>query len=315
MNKEDLLRKRWEGQEKLISKIIELLRKKDESWPLLLDNFDFVGEVKHGRDLRGIPLADQDLRSIVFNNVDLRYSDLRGSDLCGADLETADIRGARLEGIRVDESTDWGTYFAWFIKKRKKSMSLLKYIWSQRIYRYFGYKGKIFSERIAKSKSDFREVKKIYRALRVAYRIVDPTAADYFLYRENHCELISLHPWWHPANWFGYFWEKFSCTGTAPLRILSFLLAFIFVCAFAYYIVPDGIIRESGNNVQGIHSYGEALYFSIITYTSLGYGDFHPNLETRSGQILKCLCSFEAIVGIISIAIFAAIFLRFMSKE
>jgi len=315
MNKEDLLRKRWEGLESVIPKIVESLRNNDDSWPSLIKNIPFVEEVQNGKDLRGISLAKQDLRLIVFKDTDLRYSDLCGSDLRGTDFETADLREACLDDIRVDETIDWGTYFAWFIKKRRKSMSWVKYFWTQRIYRYLGYKGKIYSERIAKSKDDFREVKKIYRALRVAYRSVDPTAADYFFYRENHCELVSLHPWWHPANWIGYIWEKSSCSGTAPLRALLLLLTFIFACAFAYYRVPNGIVRESGNCVQGIHSYGEAVYFSIITYTSLGYGDFHPNLDARAGQILKYVCSLEAIIGIISIGIFAAIFLRFMSKE
>jgi hypothetical protein len=314
MSNGEWLRKRWEGREIIVSHILKLLRKRDNSWPSLIKDIPFVGEVPNGRDLRGLSLAGLDLRSILFKYTDLRYADLRGSDLRGTDFETADLRESCLDDIQVDETTDWGTYFAWFISKRWESMSWAKFVWTQRIYRYLGYKGKIFSERIAKTKSDYKEVKKIYRALRVAYKEKDPTTADYFFYRENHCELVSLHPWWHPANWFGYLWEKISCSGTAPLRTLLILLAFIFVCAFLY-CVPDGIVRQSGNSIQGIHNYGEAVYFSIITFTSLGYGDFHPNLDAKAGQILKYVCSFEAIIGIISIGIFTAIFLRFMSKE
>ena len=315
MSKEELLKKRWEGKEKLISKLIGLLQINDDSWPSLLKDIKFVDEAKNRRDLRGIPLVGKDLRSIAFRDTDLRYSDLRGADLCGADFETADLRGSRLDDVKVDESTDWGTYFAWFIEKRKKSQSKIKYILTQLIFRYFGYKGKIYSERIARGKEDFREVLKIYRALRIAYKSVDSTAADYYYYRENHCGIVSLYPWWHPIKWLGFLWEKLSCSGTAPLRTLFLLLMFILICAFIYYYIPSGIVRESEKIILGFNNFGEALYFSIITFTSLGYGDFHPNLDSSGGQILKYICSLEAIVGVISIALFAAIFFRFMSKE
>ena len=320
MSNEEWLRKRWEGREKIVSRILELLRKRDDSWPSLIKEIQFTDEVPNGRDLRGVFFKGQDLRLVAFKDADLRYSDLCGSDLRGADFETADLRGAQLDDILVDEETDWGTHFAYFKKKRKQTMPRLKYIITYYLTRFFGYKGKIYSERKAKTKGDFLEAQKVYDGLRRAYknRNVDPTAADYFYYRENHCGLIVQYDWWHPATWIGYLWEKFSCTGTAPLRVFLILAIFIAICASIYLYVPDGIVRESADvsaGVLGIRSYGEALYFSIITFTSVGYGDFHPNMDSENGQIMKYICSMEALVGIISIALLAAIFLNFMSKD
>jgi len=204
-------------------------------------------------------------------------------------------------------------------------MPKTKYLVTYLMTRFLGYKGKIYSEEVAKTKEDFFEAQKVYDGLRKAYknRNADPTASDYFYYRENHCGLKANYSQWHPMTWIGYLWEKFSCTGTAPLRVLLILGVFIILCALCYQLVPNGIVRESNDLASfssnpkfvSIRSFGEALYFSIITFTSVGYGDFHPNLESRSGQWMKYVCSLEALVGIISIALLAAIFLKFMSKD
>jgi hypothetical protein len=336
LEKEKKYKKRWSEEKKLISEIINCLKKKDDSWTTLIKNMKYVNELKGRNDLRGIPLEGKNLESVIFRNIDLRYSnlrntnlsnavfenvDLRYSDLSGAnlhntDLRTADIRGAKLENIKVNEGTDWGTHFAWFIKKRKKSQTLIKFFLTQRIIRYLGYKGKIYSEKLAETQEDYRSVKQIYRSLRTAYRVIDPTAADYFFYREFHCELFSLHPKWHPSFWFGILWEKFSCAGTAPLRAFLIIIAFILVCALLYLWVPNGIVRNvDQNNIEEIKNFGEAIYFSFVTFTSLGYGDFHPNHDSIEGQWLKALCCAEAIIGVLSLALFVAIFFRFMSKR
>lgn len=328
------LKERWIDKEDLIVQIIGCLKNHDNSWSTLIKDLQYIEEIDNHRDLRGIPLANYDLKAVSFKNISLRYADFTGADLeealfhhvdlrnsnlsgtklNNADLQTADLRGAILEDIQVNEDTDWGTSFARFIQKRKRTQSRLKFILTQRIIRYFGYKGKIYSESLSKTKEDYRATQQVYRAIRIAYRNIDSVTADYFSYREFHCELV-LHPWWHPAKWVGILWEKISCSGTSPARLFLFVIFSIYVWAFIYFITPEGIIRSTPEGYVPLNDFGEALYFSIITFTSLGYGDFHPNHDSVIGSYLKYICSLEALAGIISLALLIAVFLRFLSKD
>ena len=61
----------------------------------------------------------------------------------------------------------------------------------------------------------------------------------------------------------------------------------------------------NGNGVVGANSLWECIYFSIVTATTLGYGDYQP-----TSGIFQGLASFEAIFGTFMWAAFIAIFVR-----
>lgn len=44
MSNEEWLRKRWEGREKIVSRILELLRKRDDSWRSITKEIQFTDE-------------------------------------------------------------------------------------------------------------------------------------------------------------------------------------------------------------------------------------------------------------------------------
>ncbi len=72
---------------------------------------------------------------------------------------------------------------------------------------------------------------------------------------------------------------------------LALLLAFIY--SFSNIYVEHGI--TSGGDVT--HDRYNALYFSIVTWTTLGYGDFHPTPDAR------IWASFEALLGYVFMGI------------
>ena len=317
------IKERWKNKDDLISQILENLRK---------GNF-------FEQDLRGINLSHKDLSGINFKNINLSYADLSNSNLNGANFKNADfsfanlnscnlenadfsttiLTGANFEKVKVSDNTDWGLYFAYFLDKRKENKSgigYLIYLFMKYIFRYSGYKGKIYTEKIAKTKEEYRASKLIYRALRVSYKSFEPGISHYFYYREKHCDLKIYYPWWHPVKWIGMLWEKISCSGTAPLRFFLSVVIFIFLCAFPYYLFENGIIRNLNNGeTHPIITFNDAIYFSFVTFTSLGYGDFSPNLDSKSGRFLTFFCCFEVLIGIISIGVIAAIIFQFMSID
>jgi len=82
--------------------------------------------------------------------------------------------------------------------------------------------------------------------------------------------------------------------------LIMILFAFVYLAA-SYSSIPifgsvvngDGDLLIEGN----VGDIWRAMYFSIVTFTTLGYGDYHPT------GALKLVAAFEALVGAIMIAI------------
>lgn len=68
---------------------------------------------------------------------------------------------------------------------------------------------------------------------------------------------------------------------------------------FVTIVVFGGLYFVNASSFDGIGSFGEAFYFSIVTITTLGFGDVAPSDET--GRLLVCL---EAIIGVIVVGLF-----------
>lgn len=75
--------------------------------------------------------------------------------------------------------------------------------------------------------------------------------------------------------------------GQSTLRILAtfFVLAVIF--AILYWKMPDCVLVNGV--VGGLRNFLHALYFSVVTMTTLGFGDISANPESSLGQMLLML--------------------------
>ena len=58
-----------------------------------------------------------------------------------------------------------------------------------------------------------------------------------------------------------------------------------------FYWHRNGISRLNDNNGSDNQnvSFGDALYFSMVTFTTLGYGDFYPNKHARKMVMIESL--------------------------
>lgn len=94
--------------------------------------------------------------------------------------------------------------------------------------------------------------------------------------------------------WFGLTFSYFIWGhGERPVRTFYSGIFIIFLSAFFYiwgYLLKDGIIFKP--------HFLEALYFSVITFTTVGYGDFTPVGLTR------VVVTIEALSGIFFIPLF-----------
>ncbi len=80
----------------------------------------------------------------------------------------------------------------------------------------------------------------------------------------------------------------------SPLRILIFIIGYIILFGVGYYL-------SSPNTFKGHYelSFIDSLYLSVVTFTTLGFGDITP--VTNTGKILTII---ESFVGILLIGTF-----------
>lgn len=78
--------------------------------------------------------------------------------------------------------------------------------------------------------------------------------------------------------------------------LFLFSVALFIVCGFSVYYVQSGMFPES---VEGALS---AHYFSLVTFTTLGYGDISPK------GVHRLVASFEALVGYLYFGVVAGVF-------
>lgn len=77
------------------------------------------------------------------------------------------------------------------------------------------------------------------------------------------------------------------------------------IITFARIYTQYGITGQEGI----IKSFGDALYFSVVTWTTLGYGDFTPTQESRGWAAT------EAFLGYIFMGILVALVLHFLGNS
>lgn len=133
-----------------------------------------------------------------------------------------------------------------------------------------------------------RMFKKIYQA-----QGDDEIAKSYFI-KENELIRKKLKGWdFFTKSLSCYYWEY----GSKPHRIIYLSFFVIVLFGLVYWLNSDLINSNVG--IQNF-SIGDSLYFSTITFTTLGYGDFTP-----SGW-LKVVTAAEAFWGVINMGFLIA---------
>jgi hypothetical protein len=96
--------------------------------------------------------------------------------------------------------------------------------------------------------------------------------------------------------------KPWSSIFTALLIAFQLIAVAAVVVAYAQLYRDYGLIYD--DNQPRDHAAADALYFSMVTWTTLGYGDFKPPQE------LRLLAASEGYVGYVGMAIFAAAFVN-----
>ncbi|MFC1626151.1 potassium channel family protein [Pseudomonadota bacterium] len=84
------------------------------------------------------------------------------------------------------------------------------------------------------------------------------------------------------------------------------IIAFSNIMLFAFLYNAFGVLDSTGNLIQ--YDYLTSFYFSIVTWTTLGYGDLHPI------EGLRMVAALEALMGYIYMSTLIGVFIWFMGK-
>lgn len=78
---------------------------------------------------------------------------------------------------------------------------------------------------------------------------------------------------------------------------------FVVIVVFTYAGIysQHGILLDTDKGTETVHSFVDSLYFSIVTWTTLGYGDFSPTKD------LRLIAAIEALLGFLYMGLFVGV--------
>ncbi len=297
----------------------------DSFW--LKDNLRQESDLRHkleqrattGHPMQGFKLARCDLSGInlvrhnkktgyQLNNSDLYRTKMVGAhcfklDLSGSSLMKADFTNANLHCANLTGCNLLGTIF--------ENAKIEHVNWGKEVCQET-------QARNAKRRTDqndyYEQAEEIYRNLRkTAERQGLFEMAGRFFQREMIMRRKQMPPWS-----FGRFISKivdiFCGYGEKPIRVILFSIATIITFAILYFLLG---LSFSGDSLafnpelsawQNTQIFFSSLYFSVVTFTTLGYGDLAPI------GIARALAALEAFIGSFTLALFVVVFVKKMTR-
>jgi len=251
---------------------------------------------KEGYDLSKADLYHADLTGAHLFNANLSGSSLMKADLSHANLNSADLTGVNLLGTIFDNTK---------IEHTK---------WCEEIRQEIEAENAFRKESRDAALDLHEQAEEIYRNLRKATEARGQFEnAGHFFYKEMIMRRRQMNRWTMPWA-FSKLVDIFCGYGEKPIRVVLFSLGLIFVCSIFYALI--GIhqggyviaIRPDYDFVQNIINFLDCLYFSVITFTTVGYGDMTPFGWS------KPVAGFEAFVGSFTLALFVVVFVKKMTR-
>lgn len=227
--------------------------------------------------LAWVPLARADLRGVVLSGVHLY-----GADMCGARLYRADLRRARLissnlrkanfekSDLRETEVCDADLRGATLTGAKLHGADVTG-VRTNRRTKFLGARG-----------------------------IANTHGSAKFRDRARHQEYIEelRTTWW--GKWIVHpLWLIFADCGRTPWAWLAWCLAFVFFFAYAFsnWAGPGSFhIPHLPDTFQTM------LYYSVVTFTTLGFGDVVPKTNAAAWWVMAEVClGYVMLGGLISI--------------
>ena len=180
--------------------------------------------------------------------------------LGGAEFYRADIQGARLRDAHLEKS----------------------------FFYYTDLQGAVFQGAYVDNFTEFWRCyvdrKTNFRGVAIGTAIIDPMTK---LLLEYNIRCMGWEDWYKGhkiLQWPVWLFWQMSDYGISTLRIIAWFFGMAVVFAIVYRVWP-GLVIVRGE-VGHLRDFIHALYFSVVTMTTLGFGDIAANPDSHWGQIL-----------------------------
>ncbi len=266
-----------------------------------LEGADLTGAHLRGAHLEGANLQGANLAGAHLEKADLQMVDLRGATLQKAHLQQANLRYCDLRG--ADTNLDKANMDGAHLYGADLSQANIEEIkWGSRCM--------IGEEQQSKKETNEDKKRELLREAASAYRHLKQwytekgkyNLAGEFFFREMTAKRKALT--WRP-HILPRLWSEFvaftSGYGERPLRAVIWAASVILGLAIIYFLI--GATWELG-------AFGDSVYFSVLSFTTLGYGTW---LEI-SNPWIKGIGAFESFIGIFTMALFLVTFVRKMTR-
>ena len=262
-----------------------------------LQGIDLVNHhKKHGYDFSYADFYHADLKNAHLFNINLQHASVMKADLRSANLNCANLAGANMLGVKWIGSKFENVSIGKKIKQEYAAKSALK-------------------AKDEQANIDFLEqAEEIYRDLRKhAEHEGIFTLSGYFIQKELTMRRLQL-PRYSIKRMVSKIVDIFCGYGEAPLRIIGLSIAIIFICAIIYTFTGlsyNGTVLAASSDQsmqENLSFFFSSLYYSVVTFTTLGYGDFTPV------GISRAIAALEAFTGSFTIALFVVVFVKKMTR-
>jgi len=186
------------------------------------------------------------------------------------------------------------------------------------------YKAATYYEKAARNSvhNGWREKHRLLRKARVLYADAGVNDAASRIYiSESNLKVQNSNKY---SKFAGNAYRLLSNYGESPWRVLFWIIGLIILCAVLYWVFDintpsTGLFECETQNKQPEILCSEVsqkstnpltyLYFSVVTFTTLGYGDYSPTIGWA-----RLVASFQAFLGLMLSSLFIATFLRKFSR-
>lgn len=276
------------------------------------DKVEFGGADYSGSTFENADLSDKDLYGSTFHHCNFERADLSEAELELVEFNGSNLRRAKIERIKCSQTNFAGANLEGAIL----TSSLLSEarFENARLRNAVLDNAKISEETFNETWSyedegRWDDAASVYRALMtLARENTIPQLARTFYFRHKQCRrhqyrqeagLCSLNQLRNSAAWLRAEGSRFVIGyGDRPIRVIVTSGLIIVISAFGY-IRLEGIQQNGSpvipNTCQSIFDY---LYFSAITFITLGYSDFQT-----VGTLSKILVMGEALLGALFMAL------------
>ena len=236
-------------------------------------------------------LSNAHLFSLTLKDGSLMKANLEHANLHCCSFEHTNLLGVKLGGARID-NIHIGNTLKQEVEGRKAEKN----------------------NDLAVALDNFEQSEEIYRDLR---KEAEKQCLFEMSGRFSHKELIMRrlqYPKFSSKRFSSKLVDLFCGYGEKPLNVIGFSLTLIFICSLAYFslgVMANG--EMTGFNMQhsfeqNLRSFASCLYFSVVTFTTLGYGDITPVGFSR------IIAAVEAFSGSFTLALFVVVFVKKMTR-